>query len=302
MLTSPCKSHHRNEPLFRLAVVPADPGHFALVVSMHHAIGDGHTFYKIYGMLGGNPVCALKSERLPNISAATCQLVGSANTKWLRSPGLVFGGILHILFRRAGKGPIVKYVSDDWISTEKGKNDPRKSGVQYVTTNDLLTSWMFKVCDMQACFAAVNMRNRTPLVDAGDQHAGNYEFSMVLLPGDAATPAVLRQRMSHPGDYTCGRDAPPAGCCGTMRMKAAILTNWATFWTAFSLPDCEEELHLPVVDTHGPAYGYAIIFRPQADKLALWACFRDRATMRALASETPDGPLADDVLKARGKV
>ena len=56
-----------NEPLFQVAVVPLEessggadaapmqssvtlPG-FALIVSMNHTVGDGHTYYRLYGML-----------------------------------------------------------------------------------------------------------------------------------------------------------------------------------------------------------------------------------------------------------
>ncbi|MBC8391834.1 MAG: hypothetical protein H8E17_04630, partial [Deltaproteobacteria bacterium] len=60
-----------DEPLFKVAVVPIEaeetddnqttplqqaitlPG-FALVVSMNHTLGDGHTYYKLYGMLSAD--------------------------------------------------------------------------------------------------------------------------------------------------------------------------------------------------------------------------------------------------------
>jgi hypothetical protein len=65
-----------NEPLFKVAVVTLEkstdssgsapmqnkvalPG-FALIVSMNHTMGDGHTYYKLYGMLSANR----KSRRL----------------------------------------------------------------------------------------------------------------------------------------------------------------------------------------------------------------------------------------------
>ena len=59
-----------DEPLFKVAVVPLEasaddtgtatmrsrvtlPG-FALVVSLNHTMGDGHTYYRLYGMLDAN--------------------------------------------------------------------------------------------------------------------------------------------------------------------------------------------------------------------------------------------------------
>ena len=61
----------KDEPLFKVAVVPIEAGKtddsraapvqkamtlpgFALIVSINHTIGDGHTYYKLYGMLSAN--------------------------------------------------------------------------------------------------------------------------------------------------------------------------------------------------------------------------------------------------------
>ncbi|CAK9052985.1 unnamed protein product [Durusdinium trenchii] len=48
---------NRNEQLFRVAVLPAQPDHFLLVVSLNHTIGDGFTFYKLCGMLDSAVIC-----------------------------------------------------------------------------------------------------------------------------------------------------------------------------------------------------------------------------------------------------
>lgn len=267
---------------------------------MNHCLGDGHTSYSIYGMLGGGVVTSLEPERLPDSLEEITKMAGAANQSWMTSPAFLVGSLFHVLFRRVGKEPLLKHVDQDWIQQQKAANDPKTSGVPFITTNDILTSWLFDKADMQAALTAVNMRNRSQK-GAGDTHAGNYEFSMLLMPQDAATPATLRQNMSRPGDFSCGRTAAPAGCYGSMRIKAAIITNWATFWKEFSIPGCTEILHLPVVDPQGPAYGYAIIFKPRADSLGVWISFRDKKTMTNLRqSEGRDGPLSADLIVASG--
>merc|ERR1712232_1157937 len=42
----------KEEQLLRLTVFQSGPGMHALVYSMNHVLGDGHTYYKIYEMLG----------------------------------------------------------------------------------------------------------------------------------------------------------------------------------------------------------------------------------------------------------
>lgn len=76
-----------NEPLFKVAVVPLEastdsagpapmeskvtlPG-FPLIVSMNHTMGDGHTYYRLYGMLdAGQDVEALDPARVSGFEEA----------------------------------------------------------------------------------------------------------------------------------------------------------------------------------------------------------------------------------------
>ena len=41
-----------DEPLFKVVILRSGVDSFALLVSLHHALGDGCTFYQLYGMLG----------------------------------------------------------------------------------------------------------------------------------------------------------------------------------------------------------------------------------------------------------
>merc|ERR1711972_692374 len=39
-------------PLFQICIAPAGDGYYAVIISLNHCVGDGYTYYKIYGMLG----------------------------------------------------------------------------------------------------------------------------------------------------------------------------------------------------------------------------------------------------------
>ena len=78
----------KDEVLFKVAVVPVETGAeesdqgmplqhtialpgFALVVSMNHTLGDGHTYYKLYSMLSADSeVDELDPVRVPGFEAA----------------------------------------------------------------------------------------------------------------------------------------------------------------------------------------------------------------------------------------
>ncbi|KAL7525833.1 hypothetical protein ACHAXR_001180 [Thalassiosira sp. AJA248-18] len=62
--TNPEISNRKEEPLFRIVVIPSpDNNEFALVASMSHICGDGHTFYRVYNMLLGSPIISLIPQR-----------------------------------------------------------------------------------------------------------------------------------------------------------------------------------------------------------------------------------------------
>ena len=57
----------RNEALWRMTLIPDSDmptQRFALIVSMWHMLGDGHTFFAVYNMLNSNnPILTLTPER-----------------------------------------------------------------------------------------------------------------------------------------------------------------------------------------------------------------------------------------------
>ncbi len=92
-------------PLFKVAVVPIEaeemadnhatplkkaitlPG-FALIVSMNHTLGDGHTYYKLYGMLSADTdVEMLEPVRVAGFEEAKTEVIGKKENAMFTSTG-----------------------------------------------------------------------------------------------------------------------------------------------------------------------------------------------------------------------
>ena len=295
-----------DEPLFKVAVVPVEAGDdtsvtqmqsrvrlpgFALVVSMNHTVGDGHTFYSLYGMLGADaPVEALDPMRVSDFEKEKIEVVGEAESALLSSAGFGLGIVgsylLSKLTRLEPQNVCVHTVDPAWIAREKAKARD-EARVPFVSSNDALTSWFFREmkCDINLILA--NLRSREPSV-AGltEEHAGNYEANVPYFPGDVETPALIRQSLLGPdGGFRARRagspETRPPGFLTSLRNRAAIITNWAGFARDVTLgADTGQEgaqpqqpqLHLPVMRSEGmltSIWNTGVVFRPHAGELAM---------------------------------
>ena len=82
--TNPEIENRKEEPLFRVTVIPHQSS-FALLVSMSHICGDGHTYYRIYNMLLGNePITSLKCQRELLYSTKVMELVGRQEAHYIQ--------------------------------------------------------------------------------------------------------------------------------------------------------------------------------------------------------------------------
>jgi hypothetical protein len=296
-----------NESLFKVAVVPLEestdgagpapmldklrlPG-FALVVSMNHTLGDGHTYYRLYKMLDGDQgVEALDPVRVAGFEEAKTRIIGKNENAMFSSAG--FGlGILgtYLLGKLAGREPqnvCVHTIDPAWIAQQK-EEAAKEAGVAFVSTNDLLTSWFFREMHCDINIMVANFRSRKPaILELTDSHAGNYETNIPYFPGDFDDPALVRQSILGPDNQFRARRAgsPATGIPGfttLLRNRTAIITNWASFYREVSLPadpmqenfgPCKPALHLPIMESDGlitSVWHNAIVFRPRAGETAM---------------------------------
>ncbi|KAJ3059749.1 hypothetical protein HDU99_006226 [Rhizoclosmatium hyalinum] len=228
-----------DEKLFKVTAVSVgdSKAETVLIVSLSHTLADGFTFYSIYSMFEKTPY-AMTFERVEGF--ADQSVVANLAT---------------------APPPIVQYEIDLGV-IEKEKEKAKKD-VEYVSTNDVVTSTFLSNSGINYGMMALNMRGRVSSVT--NNHAGNYEGSIVLMPANFESPASVRTALKK-----FKLDAFPTflqACLG----KNAVVSNWASFHH-----DLKFEGGLKPVDHHPlerdsvhMIWSTGIIYKPTAERLAL---------------------------------
>jgi hypothetical protein len=318
-----------DEPLFKVAVVPIEaeetndhqaaplqqavtlPG-FALVVSMNHTLGDGHTYYKLYGMLSADTnVEVLDPVRVADFEKAKTEVIGKEENAIFTSTGLslgIMGAYVGArVTRREPQNVCIHAVDPAWVAQEKSKAK-QEGRVPFVSSNDALTSWFFREMKSDLNIMVANFRSREPsILGLAEHHVGNYEANAPYFPGDVKNPALIRQsiRSADGGFRTRRAGSPPTRIpkfLTLVRNKSAIITNWATFYRDVALqgdtPDngtnpCNPKLHLPIMETDGlitSVWNSGIIFRPRAGELGMCMITRRFDSDMLTKQKAQEGP------------
>jgi hypothetical protein len=153
---------------------------------------------------------------------------------------------------------------------EKKRTAARESGVDFVSTNDLLTSAFLKVAGGSVNMMMLNMRGR--IQGLADNAAGNYTRPIVYRPTDVATAGLIRKSLE-----TFKRAAVPAtpmpGFWDMARGRTAAVTSWVGFYKDVKIGS-RQIVHLPLIDDRSvrvPFKELCVIFRPSSDRLALYS-------------------------------
>lgn len=269
------------EPLWRVAIYPCaknPTNQFAVVVTLSHVIGDGHTFYKLQNMLfGSTEMESLVVER--NFETKQQQIKamgGAAEQRILSSGGFlvnVIAGVLQAAVQKSKYKASSRIYLLDPEGMAKAKQEALKdTNTKFVSSNDVLTSWFFQNCNCVHGFMALNFRGR--LENHTDRQAGNYENVVFYRRPDSAHPALLRQSISgqvYRRQITS--DIPMPGFWEMARgANIAICTNWASFALPCKLEGCEEEIQIPLYNVSAllpSTMAVGIVFRAGPKGLAV---------------------------------
>ena len=271
-------------PVLRVSVVPdaaAPEARWALVASLSHVVADGHTFYRVLGMLSETErAAALSPRRLPGVAAAGDRAMrGDGGFLQRPAPGLLISLVASMA---AGKvvGPScevgVWHVDEAFVARKKAAaaaaRGEEEGGVEWVSTNDVITSTLLAASGADVGTMDVNFRGR--VAGASEDLAGNYEDKITYRPRDFATPALIRRSIADAG--ALGRRAEPrtelprtVGEFWRCRMISAV-SNWSSFHRDVSLmKSCgsRADLHLPLFrkeDVPARAFTGAFVFRAKA--------------------------------------
>uniref|UniRef100_A0A7S2M6T0 Diacylglycerol O-acyltransferase n=1 Tax=Zooxanthella nutricula TaxID=1333877 RepID=A0A7S2M6T0_9DINO len=270
----------KNSPLFQVAVTSTGPNEFALIVELNHVLGDGDTFYKVYGMLQpGAAIVALSPERKDGFSAFLADSQGASDhlyTPSLRRCVKPVIGMVQTFCKRAVQPPRVFSVDSQWLAQQK-------ADAPACSTNDILTSALLKGCGARYGIVPVNLRGRIPGIDCSD--AGNYWRPQEILDDEFQTPLGVR------GVISTATAAAPT-CAeqkrGSRRPRLAqagrigFVTNWTAFYRDLDLPGCEQLLHMPLMRSKQMSRSYFVIFRPAKGQVAVWCAARDAGVAKGL--------------------
>ena len=235
----------KDVPLFMVIVVPdvkSPAEHFAVVTSMNHVLGDGHTQFGVYNMLSiASPIEALNPERHLNFTAAVVELMGLPEANMNTNPptGLLLNMLSGIIVNKlAGlkTDSCVFELNQDWVARQKQQSPIR------VSTNDIIISGFLRAIDADVGMFAADLRTHTGV---GTKCAGNYQNTIQLLPADWARPERVRasvnqmKRASHP--------EPLPSFWGYLTSFYGTSTNWSSFTKGFMIYKCTptpEEMYL----------------------------------------------------------
>ena len=199
---------------------------FALVVSLSHVIGDGHTFYEIHNMLSSNAkVYSLDPIRPPEFPEQEKELMGQEH-KGIADFAIMLRAIFGLVKLKSWSGNLKTeaYFVDERHIAEAKTSKCNLDGVDFISTNDILTSWFFSFPKVKLAAMAINLRSHANILT--ENHAGNYENFVLYQPGDYENPARIRQSVQN---LKPKNSEFPSFWTRCMKKPYAVTTNWSTF-------------------------------------------------------------------------
>jgi len=269
------------EPLFKVVLLRngSTDSSFAMFVSLHHLLGDGHTYYRIYGMLGmnGTAVEPLNAHRAAGYNEASVSaLFGAEKINGSLSCSYLTGAVLRAvllpklaacLFPATRTCYRIVKVNHDWVAQQK--LGAAAADVPHLTTNDILVSEIFRLSGCSSGNMAVNLRGRMNDVYLDSSHAGNYVQTLHYFPDEFATPAGIRRPLCNKM-----RTSRPEYLSIAARLwpNESVVTNWASLYQDAALPGCKQIMHMPLLTLPAAVLSNpvnACIFRMTNDQLAV---------------------------------
>lgn len=277
----------KKSPVTILTLLESEPGKFALVFSISHAVADGRTYYEVYKMLQpGATVTSLKTDRVQTFSEVSRDIVGRKEMEWADSTSatcLYTCAMVPLMFGCA-KAPRCCAFKIDKDRVAAAKRAAADAGeVPYVTTNDLLTSAFFTECGSRIGIMGMDCRTRVPGI--GADLAGNYATALTMDPETFGTPTAVRKMLNQVPYKTTMMPLPTCSgwLCGQDSSKFAMATNWSSFAGGLiALEGCKFTIHLPVINPDYCLFDLMIPFMSAPGEMGVicWTVSSDAAGLK----------------------
>ncbi|CAK4496582.1 unnamed protein product [Aphanomyces euteiches] len=234
-------------PMLRVTWITISKSQAALYFSLSHVVADGYT--------GNTRIEALTASRILDFTSKAEKIVNGGNdsTQLLTSLPFIVNMVGTMAFTSSSSYSIHTFNSK-WIADEKKKHKDA-SPVGFVSTNDILTSWAFRISQCDVGFMAINFRGRVEGVDRA--HAGNYESALGYQPDDYATPALIRESIATNGF----RRARSRNFPSMLSNSSTLVSSWVTLYESVELPGWTMLEHLPSVSSTVPFTSTTVFFQ-----------------------------------------
>ena len=117
--------------------------------------------------------------------------------------------------------------------------------IEFVSTNDVLVSWLSKLCPKADCMTiAFTLRNRIPGVTF--EKAGNYITGVTARKSDLENPAIFRSFVNSRMNPGKSWKFPTAE--DRADFSGGASTNWSSFYNHLEIPGYQQIMHVPVPD------------------------------------------------------
>jgi len=258
-------------------------GAFALVFSLSHVVGDGRTYYEVFKMLQpGVAARALQPDRIQSFSETMRDMCGRAELALQETVGFGMLYTFSTLFTTPAKC-VAFYLDDARIAAAKAEA-VKEDGVAFVSTNDIICSAFFNVCNTRLGWVGMDCRGRMEGITS--DLAGNYVSALTVDEGTYKTPGTIRKMLTAPPPFVTTTRPFPSCCgwfCGRDSANFAMVTNWSTFSEDLvKIDGCELCIHLPVMNTEEVAWDVMVPFTAQKGKKGVicWVVNTDEEKLR----------------------
>jgi hypothetical protein len=204
-------------------------------------------------------------------------VIRSSTDQWFRGYGMMLRFFITMAIRSTPQTRKVLAVNPQWIENEKSKHKENYEATKhtdptfpsFISTNDILTSWLFRASHTHVGFMAMNHRNRFHL--ATEQHAGNYEAIIAYQQQDFAIPELIRR--SIPIRTRVHEEIPLPGIWDIVWKKFFLVTSWVSFYEEIVLSSPNtKHIYLVPVNQWSPnelLFEKAVIFCPKKGEVGI---------------------------------
>lgn len=269
-------SCNRDISLFQVSVLLSNNQRrkrFILVISLCHTLGDARSLYQIMKMISAEEeVTALNPNRNKDILQHAIRKCGETQMNFLlNSPTLFIGNVLHLLFDNKSAAGVFEVDSEQIHLSKQSHTSDNVTSSTFVSTNDVLTSWLGNQFHSDFYVMSINMLHRYFDEHGGkdiQEHRdlfGNYTLQLLFQNGEYEEPAKIREAVDKlalrhvDGEGNENLVLPSILEC--LRLKGyLVLTNWSGVYEELYLPNCTMVRQIPIYPTNLLMH-VAVIFR-----------------------------------------